>query len=90
VVEIAATVADAWQGHGLGGALLARLIQHAAGEGHTVLRASALATNKRSIAMLRRAGFTVRTGGGGLLREFERPMPGAPAAAIGRDLASDQ
>lgn len=76
-VEIAATVADEWQGHGLGSALLARLIERAADEGHTVLRASALAVNRRSIAMLRRAGFSARPSSG-VLRDFERPLPDRP------------
>jgi RimJ/RimL family protein N-acetyltransferase len=73
VVEIAATVVDAWQGRGLGGAMLALLIERARDEGHSVLRASVLATNDRSIAMLRRAGFRPRSGGG-VLREYERPL----------------
>lgn len=70
VVEIAATVADDWQGHGLGQALLARLIARARDEGYSTLRASVLASNHRSIAMLRRAGFVPR-GGSGILREYE-------------------
>jgi RimJ/RimL family protein N-acetyltransferase len=75
VVELAATVADEWQGNGLGGALLALLIQRAREEGHLVLRASAIASNKRSIAMLRRGGFRARPGSG-LLRDFERTTHG--------------
>src|SRR5438093_3039294 len=68
--EIAATVADDWQGRGLGSALLAQLIERAREEGHSALRASTLAANRASIAMLRRAGFTPRSGGG-VLREYE-------------------
>jgi GNAT superfamily N-acetyltransferase len=70
-VEVAATVADEWQGRGLGGALLARLTQRARDEGHSALRASTLAINHRSIAMLRSAGFTARSRGAGTLREYE-------------------
>ncbi len=77
VAEFAATVADEWQGNGLGGALLARLIQRANEEGQNVLRASALASNKRSIAMLRRGGFSARPGSG-LLRDFERTTRDSP------------
>lgn len=73
VVELAATVADEWQGLGLGGALLARLIERAGEEGHLGLRALALAGNRRSIAMLRGAGFSPRPAYG-LLREFERTL----------------
>lgn len=70
VVEIAATVADDWQGHGLGQALLAQLAKRAREEGYAALRASVLASNQRSIAMLLRAGFAPRPGSG-LLREYE-------------------
>src|SRR3954451_2903272 len=45
VVEIAATVADDWQGRGLGGALLAMLSERVRAEGHRVMRASVLAVN---------------------------------------------
>ncbi len=68
--EVAATVIDDWQGRGLGGAMLGRLAQRAREEGHCALRASTLAENRRSIAMLRRAGFKSRSGGG-ILREYE-------------------
>jgi GNAT superfamily N-acetyltransferase len=76
IVEIAATVADDWQGHGLGPALLAQLSQRAREEGHSALRATVLATNRRSIAMLIRAGFAPR-GGQGTLREYELRLTGA-------------
>lgn len=70
VAEIAATVADDWQGRGLGRALLSKLAARAREEGYATLRASVLATNRRSIAMLRRAGF-VPHAGSGIMREFE-------------------
>ena len=73
VVEVAATVTDEWQGRGLGGALLARLAERAADEGYAALRASVLANNGRSLAMLRRAGFTFRSADGPL-HEYERPL----------------
>lgn len=69
VAEIAATVADDWQGRGLGRALLLQLAARAREEGYSTLRASVLATNQRSIAMLRRAGFAPHPGGG-VMREF--------------------
>jgi RimJ/RimL family protein N-acetyltransferase len=77
VVELAATVADDWQGIGLGSALLARLMQRARDEGHSAFRASVLAVNGRSIAMLRRAGFRGRSGAGALL-EYELALSGWP------------
>jgi L-amino acid N-acyltransferase YncA len=70
VVEIAATVGDAWQGQGLGRALLARLVVRARQEGYSTLRASVLAGNRRSIGMLLSAGFRPRSGSG-TLREYE-------------------
>ena len=70
VVEIAATVADDWQGRGLGRALLEQLASRARDEGYSTLRATVLATNQRSITMLRRAGFAAHAGSG-ILREYE-------------------
>ena len=75
VVELAATVADDWQGIGLGSALLAKLMERARDEGHTAFRASVLAVNRRSIAMLHRAGFRGRPGAGALL-EYELALSG--------------
>jgi L-amino acid N-acyltransferase YncA len=70
VVEIAATVADGWQGQGLGQALREQLASRARYEGYSTLRASVLATNRRSINMLRRAGFAPHAASG-ILREYE-------------------
>lgn len=72
-VEIAATVADDWQGRGLGGALLALLAERAQAEGHRVMRASVLAENARSIGMLKRGGFAIHDRASGLL-EYEKPL----------------
>ena len=77
VVEIAAAVADDWQGRGLGGAMIGLLADRAREEGHSVMRASVLAANNRSIAMLRRWGF-VALGGSGIMREYERPLAAPP------------
>jgi RimJ/RimL family protein N-acetyltransferase len=77
VVELAATVADDWQGIGLGSALLAGIVQRACDEGHSALRAFVLVANSRSIAMLRRAGFKGRPGTG-TLREYELALCGSP------------
>jgi RimJ/RimL family protein N-acetyltransferase len=76
IAEVAATVADAWQGRGLGTALLSMLVARAREEGKTELRANVLAANGRSIAMLRHAGFTIRSGSGAL-QEYGRPLPPA-------------
>ena len=89
VVDVAVTIGDRWQRRGLGTALLARLIDRATDEGHLALRASALAENTPSIAMLRRAGFVSRSGTG-VLREFERaftqPAGASRAPALTRRL----
>lgn len=79
VAEIAATVTDTWQGRGLGTALLAQLAARARDEGYLVFRASVLASNQRSIAMLLKAGFAPLSSSG-ILREYElalaEPVPG--------------
>jgi RimJ/RimL family protein N-acetyltransferase len=78
VVEVAVTVADAWQGRGLGTLLLHRIVARAREEGHATVRAEVLSQNARSRAMLRRAGFTVRARAG-LMIEMERRLhPVAP------------
>jgi acetyltransferase len=73
VAEIAATVADDWQGHGLGTEMVVQLVEQARDDGFSALRASVLATNKRSIAMLLRTGFAPLPSHG-TLREYELPL----------------
>ena len=80
VAEIAATVTDDWQGHGLGTELLAQLAARARDNGFSALRASVLASNQRSIAMLLAAGFAPLPGGGAL-REYELALAQRPANA---------
>jgi GNAT superfamily N-acetyltransferase len=70
VAEIAVTVSDDWQGRGLGSAMVKQLIEQARDDGFAALRASVLATNKRSIAMLLRTGFGPLPSHG-TLREYE-------------------
>jgi len=79
MAEIAATVTDDWQGHGLGTALLAQLAGRARDEGYSAFRASVLASNQRSIAMLLAAGFAPLPSGG-TLREYELTLAQPPAA----------
>jgi GNAT superfamily N-acetyltransferase len=78
VVEVAVTVADEWQGRGLGGALVALLLERARAEGYAAARASTLVSNRRSIAMLRRGGFEPRSASG-VLREYELALTGSVA-----------
>jgi RimJ/RimL family protein N-acetyltransferase len=70
VAEIAATVTDEWQGRGLGTELLAQLGARARDNGYEAFRASVLASNRRSIAMLLAAGFAPLPSSG-VLREYE-------------------
>jgi len=59
--ELAVTVADAWQGRGLGSALLARLSARALEVGITYFTAQILAENRAMLAMLPKLG-NVETG----------------------------
>jgi RimJ/RimL family protein N-acetyltransferase len=85
VAEIAATVADDWQGRGLGTALLARLASRARENGYSAFRANVLASNQRSIAMLLAAGFAPLPSRG-VLREYELALaqPRAPTSTYSR------
>jgi RimJ/RimL family protein N-acetyltransferase len=92
VAEIAATVTDDWQGQGLCTQLLARLAARARDNGYSAFRASVLASNQRSIAMLLAAGFAPLSGDGSL-REYELalarpaaagPQPRAPTSTYSR------
>lgn len=89
VAEIAATVADEWQGRGLGTALLGQLAARARQEGYSTFRASVLASNQRSVSMLLAAGFAVLQRGGVLL-EYERALaqPEAATSCIRRRQAA--
>jgi RimJ/RimL family protein N-acetyltransferase len=58
--EVALTVADEWQGHGIGSALASVLITQARRNRIVRLEAMTLAENYPSRRLLRRLGFTVR------------------------------
>jgi RimJ/RimL family protein N-acetyltransferase len=87
VAEIAATVTDDWQGHGLGTELLTQLAARARDNGYSAFRANVLAANQRSIAMLLAAGFAPLPSSGGL-REYELVLtqPRALRAGVGAEL----
>src|SRR4051812_18134139 len=68
--EVAVTVADAWQGRGLGSALTALLAERARDVGVARLRAVTLDANHRAKQMLRRRGFAAR-GRQGALIDYE-------------------
>jgi RimJ/RimL family protein N-acetyltransferase len=73
VVDIGVTVTDAWQGRGLGPALLQRILDRARAEGHVLARASVLAVNVRSLRMAESLGFRRRAYAGPMI-ELELPL----------------
>lgn len=58
--EFAIAVADAWQGLGLGRALIARLLRHARREGVRTLVGDVLAENRRMIVLMQGLGAVAR------------------------------
>lgn len=77
--EIAITVADAWQGCGLGRLLLERVIHAARRNGVRQLTGDVLASNARMLALARRLGFGI-----------ELHPDGATLRRIVMDLADEQ
>ena len=68
--DFAVTVADEWQGRGVGSRLAARVIEAARANGMTRLTAITLWENSAAIALLHRLGF-LRTGYDGDAIEYE-------------------
>jgi RimJ/RimL family protein N-acetyltransferase len=58
--EFAVSVAEPWQGKGLASLMLAKLTCRAASAGVTRMVGETLATNRRMIALARKAGFATR------------------------------
>ncbi|KAA2238244.1 GNAT family N-acetyltransferase [Salinarimonas soli] len=79
--EVALTVGDGWQGLGLGGLLLARLVAHARAQGLRRLHGQVLPANRAMAALARKSGFTIGRDPSdpGILR-IERALQGAPAS----------
>ena len=67
VADLAVTVADDWQGHGLGRLLARRAVEAARRNGMTVLTASTLWENEPARRMLSRLGFRPVGAQGGVL-----------------------
>jgi GNAT superfamily N-acetyltransferase len=79
--EAAVTVADRWQGRGIGTELLKALVQSAAERGVTTFTADVLWENTTLLDTLRQLGARVRASEPGLARvEFDLPAPGADLA----------
>jgi RimJ/RimL family protein N-acetyltransferase len=66
VAELAGEVVDDWQGRGIGGELLARIIERARANDIHKLTASAFSDNAAALALLRRTGFTTTRRGYGV------------------------
>ncbi len=82
--EIAVTVADAWQGCGVGRLLLDRIIDVARANGVRRLTGDVLATNARMLALARRAGFRIEVHPeGATLRRIGRELDDEVSAFIG-------
>jgi RimJ/RimL family protein N-acetyltransferase len=77
--DVAAVVADAWHGRGLGRLLMARLVARARDAGLERLTASMLATNEPARGLMRSLGFTPLGTHAGE-SEFELRL--APALAV--------
>lgn len=87
-VEIAFVVVDHWQRHGLGTALLARLLAHARRSGIRRVHGDALQDNAVALRLLRRFGFQARRHpeGAWLTRmELELLSSSAPPRTAGRE-----
>lgn len=83
--EIAITVADAWQGCGVGRLLLDRIIDVARANGVRRLTGEVLATNARMLAIARRAGFRIEVHPeGATLRRIVRELDDELSAFVGR------
>lgn len=88
LAELAVTVADAWQGQGVGRALLAALVRRARAAGVRMLFGDAFPSNAAMLALLRSAGFALAptpgdahlTRGSMLLRD-PRPRKAPPRTA---------
>jgi RimJ/RimL family protein N-acetyltransferase len=66
VAELAGEVVDDWQRRGIGGELLARIIERARANDIHKLTASAFSDNATALALLRRTGFTTTRRGYGV------------------------
>ena len=82
VCEVAITVADSWQGRGVGRAVLRRLLTLATRGGYEVMSAVALTTNSKMVGLARSFGFVIQSEPGGvttmrrqLMRRLSRPTP---------------
>jgi acetyltransferase len=84
IAEIALTVADAWQGCGLGRLLLERVIDAARRNDVRRLTGDVLAANARMLALARRFGFRIESHPeGGTLRRVIKDLDDELTAFVG-------
>jgi acetyltransferase len=83
--EFAMSVAEPWQGKGLASLMLSKLACRAAAAGIARLTGETLASNRRMIALARKAGFTLTPSPdvAGLLRFEMTVSPSAPGGGCG-------
>jgi len=79
--EVAFTVADAWQGHGIATIMLAHLAAAAEEHGIDVFTAEVLPNSHRMIAVFRDSGFAVAQHSGDGVVEIEMPTSRLPQTA---------
>jgi acetyltransferase len=89
--EFAVTVADEWQGCGVGKMLLARLVEIARERGLRRLAGETLATNQAMSRLAASAGFRIGTHpGDSTLRVLERDLHDEVAAFVGRQAGAPE
>jgi acetyltransferase len=75
--DIAVTVADAWQGRGIGPALTAQVVDRARDNAFASLTATTLESNAPALSLLARLGFR-RCGSSAGVLDFQLALTGAP------------
>ena len=73
--EVAVAVVDAWQGRGVGTALLTRLVDRAREEGVRIFTATILTENRDALGLMRSIGDTHRMGPPSTTVELEIELP---------------
>ena len=86
--EAAVAVIDAWQGRGLGGALLRRLCRRAAANGIRTFTASVVTRNRGMLALFERLGTVETRGSDGGVMEIDVELPVDDAAVLLRSAAT--
>jgi len=86
--DAAVSVIDAWQGRGLGGALLRRLCRRAAANGIRTFTASVVTRNRGMLALFERLGTVETRGSDGGVMKIDVELPVDDAAVLLRSAAT--